>query len=356
MRHRLRDDETIQGRGAWWNPENRFETRSMEYEGEDVPEGDKRVPTTYLEDTSKSILTFNDSPDVGFEVSVNPYRGCEHGCVYCYARPTHEYMGYSAGLDFESTIFYKPRAAQLLEAELSKKSWKPRVIALSGVTDPYQPIERDMRLTRACLEVLARFKNPATIITKNRMVTRDADILAELASDNKAGVMISLTTLDLSLNRILEPRTSSPTQRLQAIQQLSEAGIPVGVLLAPIIPGITDHEIPALLSAAREAGARHAGYIMLRLPHAVAPLFTSWLEEHYPDRKEKVLNRLRSMRGGSLYRSVFGERMRGTGIHADQIANLFSVVHDKLGFDPSGMQLRTDDFLPAGGAQLDLQF
>ena len=346
----------MNGRGAWWNPENRFEGRSCVYEGEDVPEADARVPTTFLEDASQSILTFNDSPDVGFEVSINPYRGCEHGCVYCYARPTHEYMGYSAGLDFETTIFYKPRAAALLDAALAKKSWSPRVIAMSGVTDPYQPIEREMQLTRGCLEVLARYRNPVAIVTKNRLVTRDADILGAMACDGAAGVLISLTTLDLSLNRILEPRSSSPVQRLEAIRQLSAAGVPVGVLVAPVIPGLTDHEIPALLAAAREAGARYAGYVMLRLPHAVAPLFSSWLDAHYPDRKEKILNRIRGMRGGALNRSAFGERMRGTGFHADHVAHLFHVMHGKLGFETGDMGLRADAFRPAGGAQLELEW
>jgi len=356
MNFRLRDDEKMPGRGAWWNPDNRFEDRSCVYEDDDIPEGPSRVPTRFLEDASQSIVTRNDSPDVGFEYSVNPYRGCEHGCVYCFARPTHEYMGYSAGLDFETTIFYKPRAPELLDTALAQKSWQPRVIAFSGVTDPYQPIEREKKLTRGCLEVLARYRNPVAIVTKNRMVARDVDLLSAMASHQTAGVLISLTTLDLDLNRKLEPRTSSPAQRLDTIQRLSEAGIPVGVLIAPVIPGLTDHEIPALLSAARSAGARFAGYIMLRLPHAVAPLFTSWLEAYYPARKEKVENRLRAMRGGALYRSAFGERMRGTGFHADQVANLFNVLHGKLGFESGRMDLRTDGFRPAGGAQLELGF
>ncbi|MBX3176900.1 MAG: PA0069 family radical SAM protein [Candidatus Hydrogenedentes bacterium] len=356
MNFRLRDDESIPGRGTWWNPDNRFEDRSAAYEGEDAPEGPARVPTTYLEDASQTIIARNSSPDVGFDVSINPYRGCEHGCVYCYARPTHEYMGYSAGLDFESVIFYKPRAAELLERELSKRSWKPEVIAMSGVTDPYQPVEREMKLARGCLEVLAKFRNPVGIVTKNRLVCRDIDILAEMAADGCAGVMISLTTLDLALNRILEPRTSSPAQRLEAISRLSQAGIPVGVLVAPVIPAITDHEIPALLQAARDAGARHAGYVMLRLPHAVAPLFDAWLAEHFPDRKDKVLHRIQSMRGGALYSAEFGTRMRGTGIHADQVAHLFQVFCKRLGFQPGAWDLRTDHFRPAGGAQLELGF
>lgn len=356
MSFRLRDDNPLNGRGTWWNPENRFEARSWAYEGEDVPEGPERVPTTYLEDQSQTILARNSSPDVGFDVSINPYRGCEHGCVYCYARPTHEYMGYSAGLDFETVIFYKPRAPQLLEEALSKKTWTPEVIAMSGVTDPYQPIEREKLLTRGCLEVLAKYRNPVAIVTKNRLVARDADLLGGMARFGCAGVMISLTTLDLSLNRILEPRTSSPAQRLETISCLADAGVPVGVLVAPIIPAINDHEIPALLKAAYDAGARHAGYVTLRLPHAVAPLFIAWLEAHFPDRKDKVLNRVQSMHGGALYQSVFGDRMCGTGIHADQVSNLFNVMRRKLGYRTDGMGLRTDGFRPAGGAQLELGF
>jgi DNA repair photolyase len=356
MNFRLRDDSTIQGRGAWWNPDNRFETASCAYEGEDQPAGAERVPTVFLEDRSQSILARNDSPDVGFNVSVNPYRGCEHGCVYCYARPTHEYLGYSAGLDFETKIFYKPRAPQLLDEALRRKSWKPEIIAMSGVTDPYQPIEREKHLTRGCLEVLAQYRNPVAIVTKNRLVARDVGLLGEMAAHGCASVMISLTTLDLKLNRILEPRTSAPTQRLETIRILADAGVPVGVLIAPIIPAINDHEIPALLSAAYDAGARYAGYVMLRLPHAVAPLFTAWLEAHFPDRKDKVLHRLQSVRGGALYQSAFGVRMRGTGVHADQVANLFHIVHRKLGFRTDEMGLRVDGFRPAHGAQLELGF
>lgn len=354
MALRLRQDESIPGRGTWWNTANRFEDRTWVYEGDDAPAEMARVPTNYLEDSARTILTQNDSPDVGFDFSINPYRGCEHGCVYCFARPTHEYLGYSAGLDFESQIFYKPRAAALLDEALSRKSWKPQTVAMCGVTDAYQPIERELKLSRACLEVFARYRNPVVVVTKNRLVARDADLLGAMAEDRCAGVLVSLTTLDLKLNRILEPRSSSPQQRLEAIQALSAAGVPVGVLVAPIIPGLTDHEIPALLSAAWDAGARHAGYVMLRLPLAVAPLFEAWLEEHYPDRKEKVLGRLRSMRGGALYRSAFGERMRGTGFHADQVAGLFDLVHKKLGFLDIPMDLSTAGFRPAGGEQLAL--
>ncbi len=350
----LANDKTLAGRGTWWNSENRFETQALCYEEDDVPMGETRVATELVADYAKSIIARNDSPDVGFDFSVNPYRGCEHGCVYCYARPTHEYMGYSAGLDFESKLFYKPDAAKLLRRELDRPSWKPSVIALSGVTDPYQPVERKLTLSRSCLEVLHERRNPAVVITKNRLITRDLDLLGEMAKSRCAGVLISLTTLDLGLNRVLEPRSSSPAQRLEAIAALRDAGVPVGVLVAPVIPGLTDHEIPQLLSEARSHGADFAGYIMLRLPHAVAPLFSSWLERHYPDRKSKVLSRLESMRGGALYQSAFGERMRGSGFHADQIARLFGVMHQKLGFRVGGMDLCTTGFRPAGGEQLAL--
>lgn len=356
MTIRLRGDDTISGRGTWWNTDNRFESQSYVYEEDDAPSEAGRVATVYLEDLSRTIVTRNDSPDVGFDYSVNPYRGCEHGCVYCFARPTHEYLGYSAGLDFESKILYKPRAAAMLGEALSKRSWEPTVIAMCGVTDPYQPIEREKRLTRACLEVLSTYRNPAVIVTKNSRVTRDLDVLSAMATHGCAGVLISLTTLDLSLNRILEPRSSSPEQRLTAIRALHEAGVPVGVLVAPVIPGLTDHEMPALLAAAYDAGARHAGYVLLRLPHAVAPLFEAWLERHYPQRKEKVLRRLQSMRGGALYQSAFGERMRGTGFHADEISNLFHVMRKRLGFRTTPMGLRTDGFRPAGGEQMELGF
>ena len=350
----LRDDDTQPGRGTWWNTANRFEDRACHYEEDDEPTTEGRVATELFEDHAKSIIAKNDSPDVGFDFSINPYRGCEHGCVYCYARPTHEYMGYSAGLDFETKLFYKPHAATLLRKGLDSRSWRPSVIAMSGVTDPYQPIESHLKLSRACLEVLGERRNPVVIITKNRRVTRDIDLLSTMATDHCAGVFISLTTLDLKLNRILEPRTSSPQQRLDAIAALHAAGIPVGVLVAPVIPGLTDHEIPQLLSEARAAGASYAGYVLLRLPHAVAPLFSTWLERHYPDRKEKVLQRIMSMRDGALNKSVFGERMRGTGIHADQIQRMFHLMHRRLGFEPGPMDLRTDKFVPAGGEQLGL--
>ena len=350
----LQDDSALRGRGTWWNTANRFEARDWAYEEDDTPCGGCRVETELFEDHAKSIISHNDSPDVGFDFSVNPYRGCEHGCVYCYARPTHEYMGYSAGLDFESKIFYKPAAAQLLRKALAAPSWKPSVIAMSGVTDPYQPVERRLGLTRSCLAVLRECRNPAVVITKNHLVGRDIDLLADMARSKCAGVLVSLTTLELRLNRLLEPRSSSPAQRLDVIDRLHEAGVPVGVLLAPVIPGLTDHEVPALLAEAHARGARYAGYIMLRLPHAVAPLFTAWLERHYPERRDKVLGRIAAVRGGALNRSPFGERMRGIGAHADHLERLFSVMHRKLGYQDLPMPLQTDSFRRPGGEQLTL--
>ncbi|MBA3883776.1 MAG: PA0069 family radical SAM protein, partial [Chthoniobacterales bacterium] len=275
---------------------------------------------------TKTIIARNNSPDVGFETSINPYRGCEHGCAYCFARPTHEYLGFSAGLDFESKIMVKQEAPELLEAELSSPKWKAQVVAMSGVTDPYQPIERRLKITRRCLAVLAKFRNPVAIITKNRLVARDIDLLRELAAYQAVGVNISVTSLDPKLQRILEPRTSPPQARLDAIAQLHAAGIPVGVMVAPIIPGITDHEVPAILQACGKAGAQFAGSVVLRLPWAVAPLFERWLHEHFPDRKEKVLGRIRSMRGGEkLYDSRWSKRQEGEGIFAEQIASMFEI-------------------------------
>jgi len=296
----------IHGRGASWSPANRFEKLHVDLTDVDVVDVDPdeserpRRATQFFRDGTKTIITRNNSPDVGFETSLNPYRGCEHGCIYCYARPTHEYLGFSAGLDFESKIIVKTNAPELLRAELESPRWKPQVLVMSGVTDPYQPVEKKLRVTRGCLEVLAKFRNPVAIITKNRLVTRDVDLLRKLAACNAAAVNISVTSLDPNLQRVLEPRTSSPQARLDAIRQLSAAGIPTGVMVAPIIPGLTDHEVPKILEASANAGAQFAGYTIVRLPWAVAPLFEHWLEEHFPDRKEKVLGRIRHLRGDRL--------------------------------------------------------
>ncbi len=339
----------IHGRGASANPANRFEKLHVDLtdvvdvdpaEEEERPRG----ATQYFRDGSKTIITRNNSPDVGFETSVNPYRGCEHGCIYCYARPTHEYLGFSAGLDFESKIMVKTDAPELLRAELESRHWQPQVIVMSGVTDPYQPVEKQLRITRGCLEVLAKFRNPVAIITKNRLVTRDVDLLQELAKFDAAAVNISITSLDPKLQRVLEPRTSSPEARLEAVKQLRAAGIPVGVMVAPIIPGLTDHEAPKILEACAQAGAQFAGYTIVRLPWAVAPLFERWLEEHFPDRKEKVLGRIRDLRGnGRLNNSEWHTRMTGEGIFAEQIASLFEVGRRRAGIGER-KQLSTASF------------
>lgn len=321
----------VRGRGAPGNPANRFEGLEIEREGWTAE--DPGPDTRLLRDRSRSIITRNRSPDVGFEASLNPYRGCEHGCVYCYARPTHEYLGFSAGLDFESRILVKEEAPSLLRAELASPAWEPVTLAMSGVTDPYQPAERRLRITRGCLEVLAEARNPVAVITKSHLVTRDADVLAELASHGAARVGVSVTTLDEELRRVLEPRAPTPSRRLEAIHKLAQAGVPAGVMIAPVIPGLTEHEIPAILEAAAEAGATRAAWIMLRLPHGVSEMFEAWLEAHFPDRKEKVLGRVRDVRGGKLNDPRFGSRMRGRGPLADHIAEMFRVSARKLGLD-----------------------
>ena len=289
--------DAIPGRGAASHPANRFERIHVEPDADWDPEQDPLPRTQFLRDRSSRIVATNDSPDVPFDASINPYRGCEHGCIYCYARPTHEYLGFSAGLDFETRIMVKEDAPALLREELASPRWIPRVIGLSGVTDPYQPIERRLRLTRGCLEVLAEFRNPVSVVTKNGLVARDLDLLSELARYQAAMVMISLTTLSTDLRAILEPRTSPPAARLGAIRALAAARIPVGVLVAPVIPGLTDHEIPGLLAAAAEAGAKFADHALLRLPQAVAPLFEQWLAQHLPAKKDKILARRRIQRG-----------------------------------------------------------
>ncbi len=317
-------------RGASGNPANRFEKLHLELDPVEPSEEDDERPrpaTQFFRDSTKSIIARNDSPDIGFGASVNPYRGCEHGCAYCYARPTHEYLGFSAGLDFETRIMVKENAPELLEAELASPKWEPQTVVLSGVTDPYQPVERRLRITRRCLEVLAKFRNPVGIITKNRLVTRDMDVLRELAAHNAVAVNLSVTSLDRGLQRILEPRTSPPQARLDAISQLRAAGVPVGFMVAPIVPGITDHEVPAIVAACAKAGAQFGGFVVLRLPWTVAPIFERWLGEHFPERKEKVLGRLRDLRGGDrLYDAKWGKRQTGEGIFAEQIGAMFRVA------------------------------
>lgn len=346
------DPRAPRGRGARFDPVNRFTEIEIRLDPGEITEEDLRAPTRYLLDTSRSVISTNSSPDVGFDASLNPYRGCEHGCAYCYARPTHEYLGLSAGLDFERVILVKRRAATLLEERLASRSWHPQVLALSGVTDPYQPIERKLAITRGCLEVLARFRNPVALITKNAAVARDADVLADMASWGGARVTLSLTTLDEALRRALEPRTSTLERRLEALARLAEAGVPVGVNIAPIIPGLTDQDIPELLRLAAAAGASHAGYTVLRLPGAVGPLFEAWLDAHAPLRKERVLNRVREAHGGDPDDRAFGRRMRGSGVYAEQVRALFHLARRRAGIPERPTALATDRFAgPAGPRQ-----
>ena len=347
------------GRGASENIVNRFmQIEHIPYDDADwlLEDDEPRLKTQFLPDASKSVISYNQSPDVGFDASINPYRGCEHGCIYCYARPTHEYLDFSAGLDFETKIMVKHDAPELLRQAMAHKNWKPQLVGFSGVTDCYQPIERELNITRKCLEVFRDFRNPVVVITKNRLVTRDIDILKELAAYDAVNVLVSVTTLDLELNRVMEPRTSSPKQRLETITELADAGIPVGTLIAPVIPGLTDTEMPAIIEAIADAGSQFASYITLRLPMAVVPLFEEWLEQHYPDRVEKILNRMRSMRGGSLYNPEFDQRMKGTGVHADQLKSMFKVYTQKHGIDRKHPALATRHFrVPQkSGDQIDL--
>lgn len=322
----------VRGRGAAVNPRNRFERLEVDFEpGESLAERGEAPPTELFRDDSKTILSRNDSPDIGFEYSLNPYRGCEHGCIYCYARPTHEYLGFSAGLDFESRILVKDRAPELLRKALLSPRWKPQVIVLSGVTDPYQPIERKLRITRRCLEVLAEFRNPVAIITKNHLVTRDLDLLVELNRFQACGVYLSITSVSASLSARMEPRASTPRRRFEALRELSAAGIPCGVMAAPIIPGLNDEQIPAILEAAAAAGASRAGYILVRLPHGLRELFSDWLATHFPDRRDRVLNRLREARDGNLNDPRFHHRMKGGGEYAEQIGRLFETVRRRVG-------------------------
>ena len=342
--------EAIKGRGAAGNTPNRFERsrreRDPETDNPDLADPDSRPSpaTKFLPDATRSIVATNDSPDIPFDASVNPYRGCEHGCIYCYARPTHEYLGFSAGLDFETKVMVKHEAPELLRKALAAPSWEPTALSFSGVTDPYQPAERRFRLTRRCLEVLAEFRNPVGVVTKNRLVTRDLDLLADLASDGAAAVFLSVTTLDLTLARALEPRASTPSQRLAAVEAAAKAGVPVGVMVAPVIPGLNDHEIPAILAAAARAGARHAGFVPLRLPLAVAPLFEDWLERHTPGKKEKILGRVRSLRGGRLNDARFSTRMRGEGVFADAIRAVFQTACAREGLNLERLRLSTTAF------------
>ncbi len=347
------------GRGTGRDLPNRFEGRSVEPDpdflaGADPEESEPSPRTEFLDDASRSVLTRNDSPDLGFAISVNPYRGCEHGCSYCYARPYHEYLGFSPGLEFETRIVVKRQAASLLEAELSRPGYHPEVMALSGVTDAWQPVEKRLGITRACLEVLARTRHPVKIVTKNRLVLRDLDHLAALAEHGAVAVAISVTTLRDELRRRLEPRTSSVAARLETIRALSRAGVPVGALLAPIIPALTDEEVPDLVAAVAGAGASFAGYTLLRLPLGVAPLFEDWLRSEVPERADRVLGQVREAHRGRLNDTRPGKRMKGDGARAEAVRQLFQAACRRHGLATRGPDLRTDAFVPPGGRQLRL--
>jgi DNA repair photolyase len=336
------------GRAATLNRSGRYEAEIRE-QVDDGWERDEELPPLKTEvaiEKPKTVITRNDSPDIAFDRSINPYRGCEHGCVYCFARPTHAYMGLSPGLDFETKLFAKHGAAELLEKELANPNYKPQTIAIGTNTDPYQPIERSRRVMRSVLEVLHRTSHPVAIVTKSNLVTRDIDLLAPMAAEGLAKVAISITTLDPVLARKMEPRAPTPAKRLEAIRQLSAAGIPVAVMVAPILPGLTDHEIEKILAAAWEAGAREAGYVLLRLPLEVKDLVRGWLEENYPDKAKHVLSLVRSTRGGKDYDPTFGQRQVGTGPYAWTIGRRFEMAARRLGLNERKLTMRTDLFDP----------
>ncbi|TQX89971.1 MULTISPECIES: PA0069 family radical SAM protein [Rhizobium] len=350
------DIDRRRGRGAGLNPGGRFELSSRESidDGwqslEDLPPFRTEVQI----EKARTAITRNTSPDIPFDRSINPYRGCEHGCIYCFARPTHAYMGLSAGLDFEAKLFAKPDAPKLLERELAKPGYEPKVIAIGTNTDPYQPIEKEWRIMRQILEVLNRANHPVSIVTKSAMVLRDLDILGELAAKNLVRVSLSVTTLDRKLARTMEPRASTPARRLEAVRMLSAAGIPTSVMLAPMIPALNDHELEKILDSAKAAGAEEAGYVMLRLPLEVSPLFRDWLLQNYPDRYRHVMSLVREMRGGKDYDADFGKRMKGAGPYAWQISRRFEMATKRLGLTRRSIRLRTDLFVPPDGSGVQL--
>ncbi|WP_376705670.1 PA0069 family radical SAM protein [Mesorhizobium sp. ISC25] len=348
---RVRPDRN-RGRSAGINPSGRFEpvSRHVFDDGWNSLEELPPFKTEVQVEKPRTIITRNESPDISFDRSINPYRGCEHGCVYCFARPTHSFMGLSPGLDFESKLFAKPDAARLLDKELSRDNYQPRTIAIGTNTDPYQPIEKQYRIMREILEVLEARGHPVGIVTKSALVTRDIDILSRMAERGLAKVALSVTTLDRTLARTMEPRASTPTKRLEAIRQLSDAGIPASVMVAPIIPGLTDPEMERILDSAQAAGAREAGYVLLRLPLEVAPIFKDWLLRHYPDRYRHVMSLIRSMRDGKDYDSEWGKRMKGSGPYAWQIGRRFEIAAKRLGLNAERRSLRTDQFVPAAKA------
>jgi DNA repair photolyase len=339
------------GRGAGISPPNRFERVHAEDDWEHLDPAEalpdeRRVATVLMPNETRRLITENDSPDVPFRYSINPYRGCEHGCAYCYARPGHETLGMNAGLDFETRILVKYDAPERLRDELAADGWRGEPITLSGVTDCYQPAERKLRLTRGCLEVMLEARQPLGIITKNILVTRDLDLLAPLAAKNLARVFLSITTLDDSLARTLEPRTATPQARLRAVSELARAGVSVGVMVAPIIPGLNDQEMPAILAAARQAGAQWAGYVLLRLPYAVRPIFEDWIQRSYPEKADRVLGLIRETRAGRMNDPEFGTRMRGKGPYAEQIEKAFKVFRKKHGLDRPLPPLDSSQFTP----------
>ncbi len=345
------------GRGAVSNRSGRFETTTRNAVDDGwYQEAEDRIPTTLTADTARHVITYNRSPDLGFDRTINPYRGCEHGCIYCYARPSHAYWGLSPGQDFETKLFAKFDADALLRAELADPRYKPDFVLLGANTDAYQPVEREHKITRAIVAQLLRFRHPVGVVTKSALVVRDSDLWAELAKLQLGHVTISITTLDRKLARTMEPRASTPGLRLDAIRALSEAGVPVCVNVAPIIPGLTDHEIEPILEAAAEAGASEAAYTLLRLPLEIKDLFREWLTSNCPDKAAKVESLVRQTRGGALYNSRFGERMKGTGPYADQIRQRFAIAARRFGLNRRFQELRTDLFTvpPAPGQQLSL--
>jgi len=351
-------DRPVKGRGAAASPEGRFEslTRTREDDGWFPPEDAGRPRTTLGVDRARRVLSRNNSPDVGFGRSINPYKGCEHGCAYCFARPTHSYLGLSPGMDFETKLFHKPDAPEQLARELAAPGYRPEPVALGINTDAYQPVERSTRLARRILEVLAEHRHPVTIVTKSALVERDLDILAPMARQGLASVAFSITSLDHDLSRRLEPRATAPARRVEAVRRLSAEGVPVSVLVAPVIPALNDMELEKILECSREAGAKHAGYVVLRLPYELAELFPAWLEAHYPEHKDKVLSILTELHGGKLYDSRFGTRMRGQGPWAELIARRFTVASRRLGYSRKWAPLRTDLFrVPGRATQLGLE-
>lgn len=354
-------NEKIIGRGAQSNPKNRFERLQIESFKEDEVDGfysedyrKRKIPTQYFKDNSRSVISVNDSADVDFDYSFNPYRGCEHGCIYCYARPSHEFLGFSAGLDFETKIMVKEDAPKLLEKELKKKSYKPDIIIFSGNTDCYQPVESKLRLTRKALQVCLKYGNPVGLITKNALVQRDIDILKEMSKKDLISVTITVTSLDKSLTSKMEPRTSVPSKRLETIQKLAENNIPVGVNIAPIIPGLNDEEIPSILKTVSERGAEYAGLILLRLPYSLKDLFVKWLNEEFPQKTNKIINRIKDMRGGKLNNSDFGKRFSGEGEFAETLNNLFLISCKKYGLNKRDYRLSIENFRQKGNKQLEM--